>query len=365
MIIVNKNENHNPWCTNPIIYVKMDEYLIDRHFIKAFISSERAGTSLEQFSTINTLVNGRTITGVLCDIQKVTCNPTCAQNHIELAIRREEFCISRHNMARILTLNITKLLAHPDIDFSIPSNMTSLASTMFLGFPHTGNEIIDQILTRHKLNPDVVIGCNSVKRLLFDADPNNERICIYLKHGANMDLNIDRTFYGDQPYIIARDKSEIIDTIVAHTEHFRHLEKVMDPCYESVVSTRKICESILRCGKISALEYLTTNKKNVDDFNAWLKRIRTFDLNIDEMRVAFIAPIQHFELVSNNKNASDAFRKLMLFKHNLECLTQHVITVPAYKYYDIAIILSFLIKYQHLTMLTCDVLRYITVFVFS
>jgi len=164
----------------------MDKYLINAHFITALISNQRTNTYLEKFSTINTLVNDKTITEVLCNIQRAIrlSSVTPTQNYRELLAKCNEHNISKKSALRILTLVIIKMLAHPDIDYSIRPNMSSLTLIMFQGLPRTENETLDQILTRHKLNPDFLLSCNSIKRLLYDINLDNRRICIYLKHGA-------------------------------------------------------------------------------------------------------------------------------------------------------------------------------------
>lgn len=129
---------------------------------------------------------------------------------------------------------------------------------------------------------------------------------------------------------------------------------------------RQIFSAILRFGKLSALEYLTDDQKKIKCFNDHLREIRGYtDLDIDTLRKYFAVPIDYFQIVQNNSHANGIIRRLIMFKHNLECLTRHTIIVPAYQYHNIAIIHWFLLKKPHLIILTRDILCYITALVFS
>jgi len=354
---------------SPYIISKMDE----RKVISALVTNHATGIQFDKFLTINTLQNGKTLVGTLNDIHTSICHNINdnGQNWDDLYTKYSHLNIARDTVLKILVPYIKNLLSDPAIDYTIDSNINVLAAAMSpLSFFAVADDMLDRILSHHKLNPDVVLDCNSVGKLLGmdNAKMYCNRMRIYLKHGANLNLNISVFDDRNQLYMITTQDLTILDIIVEHTEHFYCLEKLLG-VFRSVTclsrDAEKVFESILRCGKISSFKYLGRYKTNVDIFYTWLKEIRTSNHDIESMRTYFGVPIQHFNLVKSNTHVNDSLRNLILFRCNLECLTQCTVTVPAYRHYEIAIIMLFLIKNPHLTVITCDVLRYIVVLVFS
>jgi len=128
---------------------------------------------------------------------------------------------------------------------------------------------------------------------------------------------------------------------------------------------RKVFEHILLHGKISSLQNLSeTDYKNIRVYENWLKTIRTQDTSIENMRLYYDLPIRCIKLSDNNE-VSETVRKMCIYRQNLEYLTKSVVTVPAYKFYDIAIIILFLMNNPRLIVLPKDMLRKIATFVFN
>lgn len=349
--------------------------------IRALVTNHRTGVQFDKFLTINTLQKGKTLVETLSDIYLSICHYINydGQNCDDLHTKYGYFNIVREAVLEILVQYIKNLLCGPAIDYTIGSNIKVLAGAMSpYSFFAIDIDMIDRILSQHKLNPDIVLGCNSVVKILevhcaktWDLHCTkmcHDTILIYLKHDANLNLNICITDSQKQPYMIATKNPTILDIIVEHTEHFYGLEKLLSS-FRSVTclshDSEKVFESILRCGKISSFKYLGGYKTNLDIFYAWLKEIQMSNHDVESMRTYFGVPIQNFNLVKSNVHVNDSLRKLILFRCNLECLTRCTVTVPAHRHYEIAIIMYFLIKNPHLTVLTCDMLRYIVTLVFS
>lgn len=350
------------------IVIKMEEYLIDYCVVKTLFSCDPE-KELQKFNTVNTLVHGETIAGALYEMYSAICGTSrrywyCHPNNPEWEICKFNIIPNTQNSEQEIyksniISNIHKLLTHDDIDYSIEQNKCVLKKAILPGGPFSVDDpTCDKILTKYNLNPDTVFGGNSISELVHSMRTSAERVITFHKHGANPDLH---TALGP-PYFFAR-KREILDAIVERTAHFDGLGDAVNEHHSNVT---KIFTSILRYGKISAFEYLDKNKENIKSFESWIKSIRNNgNLDIQTMRIYFNTPIQRFSIIDYNKNVNDIVRKMVLFKCNLECLAQSTITVPAYKYYDVAIIILFFMRNQYLTVLTCDVLRYIAVLVFS
>lgn len=322
----------------------MDSYLINPQIIDVIITSETQ-FSLSEFLTINTLLGGKTITQTLDDAL-----------YSQTSLGRNVHRVIDADTCDIITLNIHKLLMHPEIDYSIVPNLQVLEHAMCVSNSYRlNNATIDTLLAHHKLNPDVIASFRgdrgAIFRLLIANDVDVELLSIFLKHGAN--TNFRNISWWNHPCILALHnlstsdpalvhcKLELLDTIVAHTKLFYFLKNIP---FSETIYTNKIYNSILRQGKLCALEHSDDpNLKLLDD---WLQFIRRqTHMNMRALRKIFNGTIKRLCMVK------DSVRKLLLFKHNLECLTQHTITVPAYKYYNIAIILLFLIRNSHLTVL--------------
>lgn len=268
-----------------------------------------------------------------------------------------------------LLKNIRMLLLHPEIDYSMRSNLEVLGLAMTsTSCVSLKNHDIDEILGQRRLNPDVIMEKNSIAELLnVYSQTDIERVKIFLKHGADVDSRPKPNMWYNMPYYIAaKQHQSVLDTIVTHTKYFHHSGMIFGDNVALGISSETIVtlfHSILRCGKLAALENLN---KNVINFDKWLRNIRgCAGLDVRVLRQCVGIPMSCFSLIVGNQDADDILRKLILFKHNLECMTQSTITVPAYKYYDVAIIILFLMRNRHLTVLTCDVLRHIATFVFS
>jgi len=336
----------------------MDSYLINPQFIDAIITSETQ-FSLSEFLTINTLLGGKTITQTLDDAL-----------YSQTSLGRNVHRVIDADTCDIISLNIHKLLIHPEIDYSIVQNLQVLEHAMCLSNSYRlNNATIDALLAHHKLNPDVIASFRgergAIFRLVIANDVDIELLSIFWKHGA--DTNFGNISWSDHPCIIvlhnlsisdpalARRKLELLDTIVAHTERFYFLKNIPS---SQVICTTKIYNSILRQGKLHALEHSRDpNTKLLDDWMQFIRR--QTHMNMRALRKIFNGAIKRSYMVN------DSVRKLILFKHNLECLTRHTIAAPAYEYYNVAIIVLFLMRNSHLTVLTRDILRYVTALVFS
>lgn len=332
----------------------MEEYLIKSHVIKTLFSCD-AEKELNKFDNVNTLVHGKTIIGALYEMYRVVSGI--------LSVYWCNFQIQGYNVdyQDNIRSNIHKLLIHDNIDYSVKQNRLILKKAIFPNHLFSVDDSIrDKILTKYELNPDVVCDGNAILELVRGGRVSTKCVLTFLKHGANPDLYTDL----GRPYFFAPQNPKILDPIIERTTCFDLLEQALnDLRYDAA----KLFASILRCGKISALEYLDQNKKyNIGRFESWIKSIQNHPhLDMQTMQIYFNTPIECFSLIDCNKDVNNIVRKMILFKCNLECLTQSTITVPAYKYYDVAIIVLFLMRNQHLTILTCDVLRHITAFVFS
>jgi len=348
-------------CTTalvPVTVSKMETLLIDYDIIDALFKSVQLHINLADFENLNQIIHCETIVGLLFKLHWSLSyfNGWGGLYHEQLVQRIRELGRSKDEMCANIAINIVKLLAHPNFDHSVYQNVTVLAGTIISTF--IGNDQLDQILTYHNLNPDTILGGDSIGALLRDKTTDPERILIFLKHGAAMHFNIG---HGDQLVYMATYNSEILDVIVTHTKQFAGFSIYFGPD-----SNRKVFDSVLRCGNLFALEQIGNHTTNIQKYEKWLRTIRKHAaMDIDAMRSCFDMPIQSICLVDSDIHIDRSVRKLILFKHNLECLTQSTITVPAYKYYDVVIIILFLIKNPHLTILTCDVLRYIATLVFS
>jgi hypothetical protein len=128
---------------------------------------------------------------------------------------------------------------------------------------------------------------------------------------------------------------------------------------------QQVFNHILQYGKMSSLQYLyKTEYENIKAYNNWLKTIKTQDLDIETMRTYYEIPIRCIKLV-NDDDIDKIIRQMCIYRHNLEGLTKTIVTVPAYRFYDIAIIILFLMNNPRLIILPRDMLRKIAAFVFN
>lgn len=339
--------------------IKMEALLIDHDVIDALFKSAELQSDLSDFENLNRVINCQTIVGLLHGLHwALSFSHGWGKLYYNTLIQRIHELGRSEDVMRInLAKNIVNLLMHPDIDFSVYQNNTVLADATVSDF--MGNDQLDQILTRHNLDPDSILNGDSVKMLLKNQISDPERLLMFLKYRAKRHHDIE--YNNEQLYFLATYDLKILDIVVAHTKRFDKL-LICGDCE----ATHKVLGSVLRCGNLLALERLNRHTVNIQKYEQWLRTIRkctTLDLN--SLRSYFEMPIQNITLIDDNEYADKCVRKLILFKHNLECLAQSAITVPAYKYYDVAIVILFLIKNSHLTVLTSDVLRYIAILVFS
>jgi len=340
----------------------MDDQIINIQNVNILIKNSSEGIMISQFKDVNTIVQDETIVSMLyklgyidiCRLCKILCN-----EHVLLDIA---------DIGNKLRININRLLAHQDIDFSIITNKWTLISMImndqqhylsenFIPYLHINNETLDKILKFHKINPDILMGDNSIKKLLggrLDRIGLAEKIDIFINHGANLELDVDSQKYRNQPYIMALQNLKIFDTVAFHTKNFYCLGNLF---FTPFINVLPIFEHILQYGKFSSLQYLDKDgRENIKKYDHSLKNIQKLDS---------VELIQQTQLIRQSKNVDNIVRKICIFKQNLEHLTKNIITVPAYRFYDIAIILFFLIKYPQLTVLSQDILRLITFFVFN
>jgi len=345
-----------------MIFINMEHNLTNVKIINSLIKKSPHGVPLSEFKNINDVVRNKTIVSMLYGMRNYKYVP-------------QENSLSEigHN----LRININKLLSHPDINFSNPINKrvlfsmmmsTSGADNLLNSYLYMNNKTIDKILSLHKLNPDILLNCNSILRLLDDRLDDTylaEKINIFIKHGADLELNITQTSYVNQPYITTLNYKNVSTVILLHTKNFYRLGEVLHKLTKSV-RVIEIFDHILQYGKMSSFKYLCQKEcENIAAYDEWIKNIRNINLDITNMRKILAEPIKRFELISYNSKVDDIVRKMCIFKQNLECLTKNIITVPAYRFYDVAIIIKFLMNNQYLTILSHDILRYIAFFVFN
>jgi len=344
----------------------MEDQIIDVAVINALIKKNPQGIALSKFENINSLVNGKTIVAMIYDLR-------------EFDIR----ILSMFNNTKIiydnLRTNINKLLSHPDIDFSEVANKKVLKLMMIVSHSehlYMNSETLDKILEHHKLNPDDICGRNSIAELLsyrLQKTDTIEKIKIFIKNGANIELNCDTSYCYAQPYAIAKRHPIMFNIVLQHTKNFYCLGdtfsffKLPNSSNIDYPTIIQIFEHILQYGKISSLQYLYKKEyQNIKEFNEWIRNIKIYqNLDIEAARICFNSPINKFELINQNKDVDNIVRKMCIFRLNLECLAKNIITVPAYRFYDVAIILYFLMKNPHLTVLSRDILRLIAFFVFN
>ena len=340
-ISIDKNENllHNMILTSKcpnmadLVYVDL---------LKCSVMDEE---DFSPFKNINSIVNEITIVEKLYNI--VT----------------KKYCYHRATI-ELIYQNIYELLSHPDINYSIESNMKILTRMITCPVRHVvklSTFALDEILTRNNFNPDVISGRNSIAANI-DYTDDIEWIALFLKHGAHVELGMESRDFSKQPYMLALQMPHVLDIIIKHTNHFYDLGKAYTKI--NVKDRSRILTGILRHGKIFAFKQLEkTVREHIENFDEWLYDIRAIEAS--PVRRCFRLPIQQHKISEKDKAMNDIAKKIFLFKHNLECFVRGTITVPAYKYYDVAIIILFLMKNPHLVSLTCDVLRYIVTLVFS
>lgn len=353
--------------TTSLLYFicKMDSTFVHSYVTNELFAAAGLNFRLADVKDINSMIGNKTIIMILYKLSFAIRYGT----HWKKLISSEFIKKYDRNktLGNTLLKNVRILLFHPDIDYSVGPNSKVLEIAILGGHLSLKNDEIDELLGRHRLNPDVVMGQNSVARLLgTDFRTDTEKIILFLKYGADVDLDVQNSLYNMPYYVAASKNLVILDMIVTHTKCFRHAETmfrkdtIRDIDFDTVA---RLFDSILRCGKLTAFENLN---KNIINFDRWLRNIRSCtELDMQTMRQCVDIPMDYFHLICGHKKADNSLRKLILFKHNLECMTQRTIIVPAYKYYDVAIIFLFLMRNRHLTVLTCDVLRYIVALVFS
>jgi len=326
------------------------------------------GIPLSKFRDVNTLIGNDTIVSMLyrlCKIRNLRPFGDPEYGHVD---------ISDEDVRNNLHVNIINLLSHPDIDFSIPANKNTLVSMIIKArmvfykpglYMFASNNAMDKIFKIHKINPDILVGGNSILKLLKNVsycDSVDRRINIFIKHGANIELNviydIDR-----QPYMLYLNNSGMLNTILFHTKNFYCLGDGIKKHSKKMIP---IFEHILQHGKISSLRYLHAKEyENVKIYDDWLRQIRYINFDIETMRKHFSIPIKHFVIINQDIDINDIVQKMCIFKQNLECLMKSSISIPAYRFYDIAIIILFLMKNPSLIVLPQDVLRKIGSFAFN
>jgi len=346
----------------------MDRQLTDVKIINILINNSPYGIALSKFEDVNALVDNETVVSMLYRLRYFDTKTL-------RTFWLQEYGPNDINLWDIdanLNLNINKLLSHPDINFSVTPNKNTL---LLMALPihiygtlgsylYIENGMLDKILGFHKLNPDVLFGDNSIFKLFnygLDKAGLAEKIEIFIKHGADLELNVNSNSYASQPYMICFNSS-IFDLILCHTKKFYCLQTVFSRQNDNV-RIKKLFEHILQYGKLSSLQYL--HNEQIPKYDEWLRNIRKINLDIETMRMCFSTPIENFELIKFNRDVDNIIRKMCIFKQNLECLTKNTITVPAYRFYDIAIIILFLMKYPQLTVLSQDILRLVAFFVFN
>uniref|UniRef100_A0A6C0C8R4 Uncharacterized protein n=1 Tax=viral metagenome TaxID=1070528 RepID=A0A6C0C8R4_9ZZZZ len=332
----------------------MEHQLVNVEIINELIKKSPGGIALSKFDSINTCVDYNTIASMLLELKRFY--KTDARN--------------------TLRININKILAHSNIDFTMYQNKGTLINMIFHAdeYLYMDVETLETILKYHKWNPDNIIEKNSVayfvkKNSHYQRHPQYaEMISTFIKYGANIELHLSGLSCGQQLYFTV-ENDDAFQIIMSHTTNFYDLKGLFGYARERTygdVHTTKIFEHILIYGKISSLQYLDEKEyKNIRTFEEWLRNIRKFPLSIDLMRIAFIDPIKSFNLIDKDQHVNNAVRHLCVFRQNLECLTKSEITIPAYKYYHVAIIILFLINNPKLIVLSRDILRRIASFVFN
>lgn len=332
------------------------------------------------FNDINSLITEPAIENLCGEAATIVCVLNCMRTNFASAkLHGRNEIINTINCTRpnlkadqvtisdVLIANIVMLFSHSDIDFTIESNVSTLSLFMIENDDIClGCEILDKILERHRLNPDFIVGENSVNKCLklrsesgiYEDDIFN-RVTILIKHGADVNFGADKHNIHRLPYMYADFSEKLFQLILSHTNKFYCLEYVfhfLDDHY-----SKKIFEHILRYGKISSLKYLgLTDTAKIKAYSRRLKNIS--GSNALEY---YDTLANYFEITTHGIEINRILRKLCVFKRNVECLVRKPINVPAYQFYDIAITFLFLINHQHLTVLTSDILRHIALFVFS
>jgi len=349
--------------------------LTDLQLVNAVVESVDYRINLTEFTNINSQIQGSTIISVLLSICRRFDG--YSYSRITLANIRNKlpnWHVDSDDIHATILENIRSLLSHPDIDFSVKPNAEALFAVMIhhcTDAPYITNDMLSSLLEHHNWNFNVVIKKNAIQEYLraikftkINVSEVLERIKIFTKYGARMEYGVDDTDdHNVQPYVLASHEPIIFDRVILYTNYFYGLETALLRKLDIEHDGVKIFENILQYGKISSLQYLGTESEKISAYEQWLKSFQTFDA--DEMRKCFGVLVNNFEVTIYGHRINNIIRKICLFKCNLECLIQSTITVPAYKFYDVAIIVLFLMRNQHLTILTCDVLRYIAAFVFS
>ena len=336
-----------------------NDYLFD---FRKFTLSEFRNTNRFDVNNVNSCVNGTTILNLLYQL-----HIGCDKEDEDIASQSNRLCLEKY---------IITLLTHPDIDFTIASNamiLTAVIVDLYGDVVLIKNETLDKLFAYHKLDPNIVIQWDLICRVLKLIDWArrrfkiiSDRIEMLIKYGADVNFNANSTNVTEQPYYISKDSRRIFDIIVLHTTHFYHLGHVARYALSGNITVRsKILDNILKDGKIWSFQYLDKDSyKKIQAFEKWISNIKKYNLNIREARECFSLPIKHFD-ITMHIGENRVIKKICIFRQNLECLTLKPITTPAYKFYHIAIFILFLMRNQHLTALTCDVLRHIATLVFS
>lgn len=230
----------------------------------------------------------------------------------------------------VLIVNIAMLFSHPDIDFTIESNIATL-SLFMIGNDGIclGCEILDKILERHRLNPDKIVGENSVNKCLkwrpesgIHDDDIFTRVTILIKHGADVNFGADEHNIHRLPYMYADFSEKLFQLILSHTNKFYCLEYVFhfldDHCSE------KIFKHILQYGKISSLKYIgPTDAAKIKGYTRSLKNISG-----SSALEYYDTLANYFELTTHGIEINRILRKLCVFKRNVECLVRKPVKVP-------------------------------------
>uniref|UniRef100_A0A6C0C619 Ankyrin repeat protein n=1 Tax=viral metagenome TaxID=1070528 RepID=A0A6C0C619_9ZZZZ len=332
----------------------MEDQLINVEIINELIKKSPYGIALSEFDCVNTCVGNRTIALMLWELQNFD--------------RRITETFRKITVLNTLRININKILAHPNIDFLIQANRATLINIIFYANAnmYMDVETLEIILKYHKINPDAITENNSVALFVTNSFHHPQYtgiISTLIKYGANIELNRSGLHCDQQLYGMSQNR-EPLQIILHHTAHFYGLKYIFGNYTHEYIDI--IFTHILMCGKISSLQHLNEkDRKSIRIFEDWLRNIRQLPVDIEIMRTVLIEPINEFNLIPQNQNTNSTVRKMCIFRQNLECLTQRKITVPAYKYYHIAIIILFLMNNPKLIDLSRDILRGIASFVFN
>uniref|UniRef100_A0A6C0C6R5 Ankyrin repeat protein n=1 Tax=viral metagenome TaxID=1070528 RepID=A0A6C0C6R5_9ZZZZ len=338
----------------------MEHQLTNVEIINELIKKSPYGIALSKFNDINSRVHNDTVVSMILQLR-----------HFDNRIA-EKF--GRSIVYSALRINICKILLHPDIDFSIDQNKSTLAYMMFGGNKkiYMDIETVETILKCHKLNPDNIIKNNSVAKFMaknFYHPQYVEMISMLIKYGANIELNCSFFSCVQQPYIMGHNNMNALEIILSNTTNFYDLGNMFNIGMTRTFTDNHfkiIFDHILMHGKISSLQYLDKKEyENIRKFEEWLQNIQKLSADIDLMRTIFTEPIKAFNLTDKDQYTDSTVRKMCIFRQNLQCLTKSKITVPAYKYYHIAIIILFMINNPRVIVLSRDVLRKIASFVFN